>query len=285
MAGKVTDAANKMFSAIGAVQTLVENFPMKFISLGDNKFSTSFDVLSILFNIMGIDKEELIDLLTNALCGSGKNGSEDNGFISAAEKIVKTALELNLMKILSCSTNPIISDNLLDSYMKHGVEKSGDGITLNVAEIDFTGVLSKNPFFENEKNFYFDVDDYNANTIWKSNDFNAYLWYIINKSDKSQKDELIWDNRYRISINKNGKKKELIKCVYIDDEYPNTDKIKVQICGAREGKPSNFYKTRKFSKNDNTEWALNKTILEFNHEFLSSVKLYDTKVIINEIVN
>ena len=72
--------------------------------------------------------------------------------------------------------------------------------------------------------------------IWKSKDFNAYLWYIINKSDKSQKEELIWDNRYRAKIcnEGNGKKKEIIKCTYIDEEYPKSDCIRIQICGGRQ---------------------------------------------------
>lgn len=291
MAGKVVDSAKNMFSTIGAIQTLVENFPMNFISFGDLKFASSFDVLSILFKILGVDRDELIEVVTNALCGGSKDTSDGSGFISQAEEIVKIALETNIINILNCTTNPIITNNLLDSYKKLEVEESGEGITLNVSEVDFTGVLSKNPFFENDSKFYFDVENYNANTIWKSKDFNAYLWYIINKSDKSQTEERIWDNRYKAAIygKNNDKKKEIIKCTYIDEEYPNTDKIKVQICGARPDasnklSPANYYKTRKLSNKENSEWALNKTIFEFNHDFLSSIKLYEPKVIIAEIV-
>ena len=124
------------------------------------------------------------------------------------------------------------------------------------------------------------VEDYNANTVWKSQDFNAFLWYIVNKSDKSQNTERVWDNRYRAAIygDGNGKHKEIIRCTYIDDNYPQSDKIRVQLCG------SNYYKTRKLGKKDGTKWALNKTIFEFNHEFLSSIKLYEPKVIVAEIV-
>lgn len=286
MAGKVTDSVNNMLSSIGAMQTLVENFPMNLISLGDLKFKGSFDVLSILFKCLGVDREEIIELVTNALCGNMKDTSDGTGFLSQAEEIVKMALEANIMNILNCSTNPIISNNLLDYYVELGVEKSGEGITLDVAELDFTGVLNKNPFSENGSKFYFDTEDYNAGSIYKSKDFNAFLWYIINKSDKSQKDELIWDNRYRAAIygKGDGKRKEIIKCTYIDDEYPNMDKIKVQICGARNQKPANYYKTRELSKKEGTPWALNKTIFEFNHHFLSSIKLYEPKVIVAEIV-
>lgn len=285
MAGKVTDATNSMFSTLGAVQTLVENFPMNLISYGDFQFSTSFDVLTMLFKILGITREEVIEIITNALAPN-KNDTEGTGFISYAEEIVKTALEANVMGILNCTTNPIVANKLLDSYYTgNGVEQSGDGITLNVAEIDFMGVLNKNPFDEIGSKFYFDVEDYNASDIWKSKDFNAFLWYIINKSDKFQDEERIWTNRYKAAIwGEEENNKEIIRCTYIDEEYPNTDKIKVQICGARDKEPANYFKTRKLSKKDETEWALNKTIFEFNHDFLTSIKLYDSKVIIAEIV-
>lgn len=286
MAGNMKNATNDMFSTIGAVQTLVENFPMNLISFGDLNFSTSFDVLTILFQMLGIDREEIIKLLTDALAPDASDES-GGGFISYAEDIVKTALEANIMGILNCSTNPIISNTLLDSYYTgDGLEKSGEGITLNVAEVDFTGVLNKNPLAENDSKFYFDVEGYKANTLWKSKDFNAFLWYIINKSDKSQNEERIWTKRNESVIwaDDSSKGKEIIKCTYIDEEFPNTDKIKVQICGSRDKKPANYFKTRKLTKKDNTEWALNKTIFEFNHDFLFSMKLYDSKVIIAEIV-
>lgn len=293
----VKDSANQMFSAIGAIQTLVEEFPLKF-SLNKINFSTSFDVLAVLFKILGVDKDEIIEIVTDALCGDTKDYENANGFISTVEEIVKMALEANIINILNCSTNPIISNNLLDMYAKIGTDNSvaetGEGIVVNVAEIDFTGYLNKNPFFINERNFYFDVDNYNASTIWKSKDFNAYLWYIINKSDKSQKEQLIWDNRYRAKIygEGNGKKKEIIKCTYIDEEYPKSDCIRIQICGGRQDEnnlnkvvPANYYKTRKLGKNLNENWALNKTILEFNHDFLTSIKLYDPKIIVAEITD
>lgn len=282
MAGTIVDKTKNMIGSIGAMQTLVENFPMNFISVGDLNFSTSFDVISILFKIFGIDREELIEKLTNILCGGMKDTSDGSGFISQAEEIVKMALEANLINLLNCTTNPIISNKLLDAtdggYKDY--ETSGEGITLDVAELDFTGVLSRNPFLDSGAKFYFDVENKTPNNLYTSKDFNAFLWYIINKSDKSQNAERVWDNRYRAAIygEGNGKHKEIIRCTYIDDNYPNSDKIRVQLCG------SNYYKTRKLSKKDGTEWALNKTIFEFNHEFLSSIKLYEPKVIVAEIV-
>lgn len=283
MAGAIVDRTKNMLDSIGAMQTLVENFPMKLLSFGDMKFATSFDVLSILFRILGVDREELIDSVTNLLCGGMKETSDGSGFISQAEEIVKMALEANIINILNCTTNPIITNNLLDSTDEGGYkddESSDKGITLDVAEVDFTGVLNRNPFYEDGAKFYFDVENYGPNDLWKSKDFNAFLWYIINRSDKTQNVERVWDNRYRAAIygKGNGKHNEIIRCTYIDDEYPNTDKLQVQLCG------SNYYKKRILIDTDGKPFYLNKTIFEFNHEFLSSIKLYEPKVIVAEII-
>lgn len=287
MAG-VKDKANSMFASIGAVQTLVENFPMNFISFGNLNFSTSFDLLTIVLKLIGVSREELIEKISQVLVPN-ENDEDGSGFIAYAEEIVKAALEANIMGIINCSTNPVISNKLLDSYYTGtGVEQAGDGILLDVSEIDFTGVLNRNPFMERDSKFYFDVDEYNASTVWKSKDFNAFLWYIINKSDKLQTDERTWTDRYKALLWDNGSnqelgKKEIIRCTYMDSEYPMNDKLLVQICGSRNKQPANYFKTRKI-KIGKWEQEYNKTIFEFNHEFLTSIKLYDAKVIVAEII-
>lgn len=293
MAGQAVDSAKNMINSIGAIQTLVENFPMSLFSFRDIKLGCSFDLLSIIFKILGVEREELIKMVTDALTGSMKHDEDGTGFIAQAEEIVKMALEANIINVLNCATNPIISNDLLDNYVNLNTEYGGEGIVLDVSEINFTGVLNQNPYSETGSKFYFDLEDddgqpYSVQNLYKSKDFNAFLWYIINKSDPSNNanGELIWDNRYRAAIygKGNGEKKEIIKCTYLDEDYPMMDKIRVQLCGARNKQPANYFKTRKLSKKNGGEWALNKTIFEFNHEFLSSIKLYDPKVIVAEIV-
>lgn len=288
MAGNIKDKANSMFASVGAVQTLVENFPMNLISFGNLNYSSSFDVLAILLKLIGITNEELIEKISQVLAPN-ENDEEGAGFIAYAEEVVKVALEANIMNLLNCSTNPVISNKLLDSYYTGtDIEESGEGIILDVSEVDFTGVLNRNPFMKKDSKFYFDVEDYNASTVWKSKDFNAFLWYIINKSDKLQTEERTWVDRYKALLWDNGNnkekgKKEIIRCTYIDGEYPMNDKIQVQICGSRNKEPANYFKTRKI-KVGKKELEYNKTIFEFNHEFLTSIKLYDAKVIVAEII-
>lgn len=265
MANNIIDKTKNTLNYIGAIQTLVENFPMNLISFSGNEFSTSFDVLSVLFKMLNFNRDELIENITDFLCGgSNKEDLKENGIIDKLETIVKIALETNLSNIINCQTNPIISNYLLDKYYNNNAqEESGSGLDLYLSEVDFANILSKNPLTDEGKTFYFDTD-YNANTIYQSKDFNAFLWYIINKSDKSQNEERVW---------KDKNDKNIIKCTYIDDGISNGDKIKVQICG------DTYFKTRKINNN-----YFNKTIFEFNHDFLHSIKLFEPKVIISEIV-
>lgn len=280
MAGKIVDSAKNMLNSIGAVQTLVENFPMSLIAFNGTNIASSFDVLTLLFKCLGVNRDEMIELVTNSLTGGLKNGEDGRGFIAQAEEIVKIALETNLTNIINCSTNPIISNNLMDNYNFLDNPVGGAGINLSVSEIDFTGVLQNSPLSDEGSKFYFDLEDengekYNVNNLYKSKDFNVFLWYVVNRSTEG----VVWDNRYRAALygKGNGKSKDIIKCSYIDEAFPQSDVINIQICS------SEYYKTRGLAKNSG-EWKLNKTIFEFNHDFLSSIKLYDPKVIVAEIV-
>ena len=49
MASEIYDKTKNMLGAIGAAQTLIEEFPLQFNFFDDLKFSTSFDVIAIFF--------------------------------------------------------------------------------------------------------------------------------------------------------------------------------------------------------------------------------------------
>ena len=48
---------------------------------------------------------------------------------------------------------------------------------------------AENCDYDTVKMHYYQVSGYDQTTVWKSRDFNAYLWYVINKKDAK------WDNR------------------------------------------------------------------------------------------
>lgn len=264
-----------MIGNIGALQTLVEKFPMQLISFDSSNISSSFDVLGILFKILKVDRQELIERITNELVSDG-DGGENKGIIATVEELIKTSIEANIINILNCNTNPIISNDYLYESEKLGIEKQGEGICINLSEIDFNGVLKRNPCSEDGSKFYFDVSGRTVGDVYKSKDFNAYLWWVVNKGDASQVSANTWDDRYRASLwgekDNTGEKKILI-CNYIDNCYPHNDSIKIHL------HPDTYYKTRKV-----LGAKYNKTIFEFNHDFLTSIKLFEPKVVIAEMV-
>lgn len=177
---------------------------------------------------------------------------------------------------------------------------------------------------------YIGTPYYTMNTLWKSCDFNAYLWYIINKGTLSNLTDLqysCWDNRCQYikpmredsglrteffnignctgstkaeekkikitnpSTNNSVFKKQIILCEFeerptpsaSEATLPSSNVLRVWINANR------YYKTDKIKtkKKDGSyaELALNKTILEFNYDYIYSLKLFDTKTLVAQIVN
>lgn len=84
---------------------------------------------------------------------------------------------------------------------------------------------------------------------------------------------------YNNSNNTQYKKKQILECRYIDGDGIQSDAFQFRLAA------SNYYKTRKLTgENDNsTILKINKTIFEFNHEFLMSLKLYDAKTYLSQV--
>lgn len=269
------DKTRDIVSSIGAMQTLVEKFPMNLISLDNINYACSFDLLKILLDAVGSSKEELVEMISEVLT---EGVGEDVGFINDIEDAVKYTIEANLVNVLNCTTDPIISDDLI--YHKNiagtDIKTQGDGIYIDLSEIDMNGTLRRNPCAETSKNYFFDVAGYTPSDVYKSTDFNAFLWWVINKGDASQYTSSTWDNRCVIKKKKNKSKKNIVTCTYFDEHYPKNDVIRVHLS------PDTYYKTRKIKVGD-LETSFNKTIFEFNHDFLHSIKLFDAKVILSEM--
>lgn len=134
---------------------------------------------------------------------------------------VKGVLLSNLTSALSCTTSPIIPDNLRQSYyretfkVKSNVANNdgnyiwdkmknikdaefifsqkkeyGEGLIININAIDYDGMLNISPFpqpkrkntFDNST-LYFGVNSGNTSPyqLARASDFNAFLWFVKNK--------------------------------------------------------------------------------------------------------
>lgn len=88
-------------------------------------------------------------------------------------------------------------------------------------------------------------------------------------------------NAYNNSTNTRYKKKQILECRYIDGDGVHSDSFQFRLAA------SNYYKTRRLTgKNSESKiLKINKTIFEFNHDFLMSLKLYDAKTYLAQITH
>lgn len=340
MATKKNDKSiTNLFGSIAAAQTMVEQFPFSF-GMNESGFTCTFDLLATIFNL--ISDEPLANKVVNQI--SEKLSDDTCSWLQHLEDGVKLALETNLTSLFTCEMSPIIPDRLIGSGeflegSERAVNFQGEGITIPVSAIDFTGMLGNCPADPNNTvstaNYF---TCYQSGTeipltvdeTWKHDDFNAFLWFVKNKGvygNLVERQKLIWDNRYKTkpfvkyerkpehfftmkrgiddifdaqnkseyvfpfspsylkSYNNNTqivyKKKQILECRYIDGDGIKSDSFQFRLPA------SNYYKTRKLTgKNKDTNiWAINKTIFEFNHDFLMSIKLFDAKTYLCQMIN
>ena len=340
MATKKSDKSiTNMFGSIAAAQTLVEQFPFSF-GKNENGFTCTFDLLATIFNM--VSDEPLHEKVVRVI--SEKLSDPNDTWLQTIEESIKLAIELNITNLLTCEMSPIIPDKLIGSgEFLEGTDRAlnfqGEGITIPLSAIDFTGVLGNCPTDENSPAAvanYFTCYHSGTETplgideLWKHDDFNAFLWYVKNKGvygNLVERQKLIWDNRYKTKPftkyerkpehfftmqngidtifdaegKQNGvfpfsktylrsynnrpeiayKKKQILEVRYIDGDGIQSDSFQFRIPA------STYYKTRKLTgKNSNSNiLRINKTIFEFNHDFLMSLKLLDAKTYLCQLVN
>lgn len=203
------DTKHNTFGSIAAIQTLVGEYPRltkedsltKSIDMG-----TSLGYIIAILRIFGITETDIVNWLSKLLCGetiynkdkgSGIEIATD-GLLTGIEYAIKGVLLANIKDMFGgCPVSPIIPDRLMD-------DKSGDsqeGLSIKIPLIDSFGTLQANPCSDSGSIYYFDVnpniyqESYKPNELYKSSDFNAFLWYIINKSGP---EGVIWDNRVNV---------------------------------------------------------------------------------------
>ena len=146
MASKIYDKSiTQLFGSIAAAQTMVEQFPFSF-GVNEKGFTCSFDLLTALFELCS-DKpldEMFIEMISRNLSDSNSK------WLQGIEESVKLIIETNITNLLTCEMSPIIPDRLIGgAQFLEGTDKSlnfsGEGITIPVSALDFTGVLGNCP--------------------------------------------------------------------------------------------------------------------------------------------
>ena len=88
-------------------------------------------------------------------------------------------------------------------------------------------------------------------------------------------------NKYNEHSSTKYKKRQILECRYIDGDGIHSDSFQFKLAA------SNYYKSRKLTGPEKISSVLqiNKTIFEFNHDFLMSLKLYDPKTYLCQMVS
>lgn len=359
--GKLKERKAKIFSQISAINTLLERYPTLTVTdpvSGNFSMNTSIGFIISLLEIWGITQTDIIKWICKIL------DDKNDYVLTGIEYAIKGVLLANLKNVFSCNFNPIIPDNLMKYAIDSGSRQDPNAdfpynpekktcIEINLQKIDLFGLLANCPSNEKGSIFYFDAFEpytttiieeggvertyknphYIPSDLYKSRDFNAFLWYVINKGNigsPTDKQKNTWDNRNKVykkyENNKKladnffepivGKRANLYKShpkvpIFQNDTdaEKTLDKEQYIICQYAE-RGSNqaysntlnvwinadrYYRTRKFKvpigkdlrtgekKYKNIE--INKTVFEFNYDYIFSLQLFDKKTLLANIVN
>lgn len=355
--GKVNDAKRQALGFLSALRTMLDNYPQPKLDRrlqGLLDSNTPFGFLMNLLAICGVSEEKLLNWVAKILCGKeviknqtkkankfieekSKNAKETKGgqgILDTIEYAVKTILLLNVKNMFTCSLNPLIPNEILsypNGYTNGIIGANGKGIKIPISTIDLFNTLDYCPTDKKSggKSFYFD-NDYTTNEIWKSTDFNAFLWYVINKATYIEDEKLkcVWDNRvwkrdelmsnevFKNNFFNLGKgdgsfvKKNTAETNVTTANYPNKPSDRQEKKEAK--KDSDQIKKKQYIMveynerdsisnvpNSLTIWLnadryryfnkepfyLNKTVFEFNYDFIFSLKLFDSQVIVANVIN
>lgn len=168
----------EVLGKIDAVMMVLENLTNtgKNIGVGDVFENNLMGYITDIFKSLKC-YDKLMDIISYVIC-----------FLPPVlEVAVKTSLMENMKNILSCSFNPFIEDRVLK-----------EGVLLDLDKLDIRGSLNVCPLsnYTTEKGkvrtgsaFYFGCDDFNTTEeLVKATDFDALLWYAVNKA----KGRVVW---------------------------------------------------------------------------------------------
>ena len=164
----IKDTKKEALAIINGALTILERFP----EFDETNTTLSYDTSTNPFPF-------LIDLFKST---SGYNVLIKilSSFIAlgmpALELAAKGVLLSNLKNILSCSLNPFISNEILK-----------DGIVFDLRTLDLMNMLRFSPFDKIGRYYYFGCDGMEyTDLLVNAADFNAFLWYVKNKSPRRQ---------------------------------------------------------------------------------------------------
>ena len=262
----MADVASQVLGKIGAIQTLIENFPMGILdAFGGKTYSGIADFVIDVLKEVGVDDRTIIQKLIELVFGVANvneiygrvanyyykkinSPTEDqieqanyeeevpqnveysssdyiftsggtketpiytyyqkkspyvsdelnSSFLVELEDSCKDIITNMLAAILSCTINPEVKNLIMDVDPNGELYSVSSGFTVPLRLIDPYGLLNYCPTNKVGRNFYNVDDDLTVNTLYKSQDLNAFIWYVMNRGVNDiqiEKNKMMWDSR------------------------------------------------------------------------------------------
>lgn len=278
--------------------------------------SSSLSLTISLAQMVGMSYDEIVELMTDYL--TANYGSA----IKTMDKAVRVALLTALNAMVSCANSPIISDELMYTIKDGRFYPAAKPMVINVASIDLYNLFSKaTPTGDRAEFFYGDAPSGSTpSEVWKSGDLNAFLWHSMNMvepnsaNDWDYIEKLIWDDRnikFKDSLFEQdlsqytegdlwtydgeeaedywgdqtfNKRKRIFKADYDD----LTNSLRIQLDGDTYGEKKIFgFELPEFQEGQQAEfnYSRNRTIYDFNKDYVDNLRIFYVKPIVNAIVN
>lgn len=260
--------ADEVIGKIGALQTMLRNFPMGVFSSDIYANIKIFDFLILVLKQLGVDTEELTQKIVELIFDLSDLTEEkieslqSNPFIDKLDTSCKNIILNVIVSILSCSAVPLIPPKN-KSNADFNVP-----IPIPVDAIDPFNQLSICPTTESGKNFYCVESSLTPTTTYQSYDLNVFLWYVLNFGNiinDNERGKMIWDNRIEIKENDLEDDEKFNILHFNCSIFLGKKKLNILFDGERYGE-------------------LSSTIYRFNQDYLNSVKLFSPKLILTNIV-
>ncbi len=241
--------------------------------------------------------------------GTAEDGDKDkiddideteSTFLQELGDAVKTIIMNILTGIFSCSAIPEIPNKYMD--------ENGNGFPVPINVMDMSGILDVFPLSELGKNYY-DANGLvsNANSLYRASDMNAFIWYCVNRGDVSnmpERNKMMWDTR------RNAKRNGIsFDNAAMDDWINSRQGVNETLNNSIVPYVKNYPKTKKYhpvlqflpSESSgcinvafpwqhyaNTAYGdkklFNKTMYAFNKDYLYSIKIFNPKIILTNMV-
>lgn len=155
------ETVNKTLSSIDAALTIVNKFP----SLKSGNIDADINISGFLMECFKrtAGYNFIINLLSKYIAF----------VLPAVEMTIKGAILAQLKNFISCSINPFITEEIIR-----------DGVTLDMRNVDMTGILGTNPLDQSVgKYFYFGCEGFRyPDEVIDSEDMDCLLWYMKNRA-------------------------------------------------------------------------------------------------------